>query len=567
MAYSVDNYNRSKTIFIEDGTIDNTLDVRLIGKSYAGYGEIQNENFVYLLENFAGINPPNRPINGQLWYDSQERKIKVYDAAIKEWKSLGSANSASSQPTGLSVGDLWWDENNNQLYVYNGKTYTLIGPLGTPGLGTTEMKTETLVDTLGTVQTVIIAFVNDVAVYVISAIEFTPNQESQEILGGPVSFPRIKKGITIANTDSNGITSSSASDILWGTASSSLGIVSNNSLKPLYTFEDFVLKEELSFEDTVKFSDKGYFLGDSDDLEVKIQTNTGFAGDGLTPIFNVRTSNTIKFQTSNGINTPLTLVDNNILPGTTETTNLGSTSLRFNNLFARFINGEFIGNGSQITNISASNIVGGSVPVDRLTGTYNIDITGNSATSTRSTESNTLFVSDVAAANRYRPALVSSPNNGTPNSIACRDLEGSINAVQFRGTATSALFADLAEKYLADQDYETGTVVVIGGAAEVTACKLGDRAFGAVSANPAFKMNDGLEGGTYIALKGRVPVKIFGPVNKGDRLIACDNGCAGVSSVILKNMPIRAGGFPDTFAIALETNLDPGVKLVEAVIL
>ena len=137
----------------------------------------------------------------------------------------------------------------------------------------------------------------------------------------------------------------------------------------------------------------------------------------------------------------------------------------------------------------------------------------------------------------------------------------------FQGTATSALYADLAEKYLADDIYETGTVVVIGGEAEVTACKLGDRAFGAVSANPAFMMNSGLEGGTYIALKGRVPVKVIGPVKKGDRLVAADDGCAIVANTALKNMPISARGFPDTFAIALESNNDLEVKLVESVIL
>jgi len=80
-------------------------------------------------------------------------------------------------------------------------------------------------------------------------------------------------------------------------------------------------------------------------------------------------------------------------------------------------------------------------------------------------------------------------------------------------------------------------------------------------------MNAGLEGGTYIALKGRVPVKVIGPVKKGDKLIASSDGCAAEAGSVLKNMPIRAGAFPDTFAIALETNNEPGVKLVEAIIL
>jgi hypothetical protein len=125
------------------------------------------------------------------------------------------------------------------------------------------------------------------------------------------------------------------------------------------------------------------------------------------------------------------------------------------------------------------------------------------------------------------------------------------------GKAVQAQYADLAEKYLADQEYPVGTVVAVGGDAEVTACSFGDLAIGVVSANPAYMMNSGLAGGTYIALKGRVPVSVTGAVRKGQRLIAANNGCA-VVGVAHSNT---------VFAVALETNADSGVKLVEAVIL
>jgi uncharacterized protein YjbI with pentapeptide repeats len=123
--------------------------------------------------------------------------------------------------------------------------------------------------------------------------------------------------------------------------------------------------------------------------------------------------------------------------------------------------------------------------------------------------------------------------------------------------ATSAQYADLAEKYLADQEYDVGTVLAVGGTLEVTACQIGDRAIGAVSENPAFKMNDGLENGTFVALKGRVPVKVIGTVRKGQRLVAHNDGCA-VAGVAHAN---------DVFAVALESSDDVGVKMVEALIL
>lgn len=190
-------------------------------------------------------------------------------------------------------------------------------------------------------------------------------------------------------------------------------------------------------------------------------------------------------------------------------------------------------------------------------------LAANAGTADLATNTNFLRVDGTT----YRSSTVDTPDNGTPNTIPCRDSSGNLNAVIFQGTATAALFADLAEKYLADQEYDVGTVVMVGGEAEVTACTLAARAFGAVSANPAFRMNDGLVGGTYIALKGRVPVKVTGIVKKGDRLVAAGEGCAGVSTTILKNLPIRAGSFPDTFAIALQNSDDPGIKLVECIIL
>lgn len=125
------------------------------------------------------------------------------------------------------------------------------------------------------------------------------------------------------------------------------------------------------------------------------------------------------------------------------------------------------------------------------------------------------------------------------------------------GTSTSARYADLAEKYLADAEYPVGTVMMIGGDAEVTASNWGSRAIGVVSANPAYIMNDDLEGGTAIALKGRVPVRIIGAIRKGDRIIASAGGLAS-AGVAHSN---------DVIGIALESNSDISEKLVECVIL
>jgi hypothetical protein len=125
------------------------------------------------------------------------------------------------------------------------------------------------------------------------------------------------------------------------------------------------------------------------------------------------------------------------------------------------------------------------------------------------------------------------------------------------GTATSARYADLAEKYTTDQEYEPGTVLAVAtaGDAESTATwQSGQRVLGVISTNPAFLMNDEAAG-QAIALRGRVPVKVVGPIRKGQPLI-CNQDGKGIY-----------GDTCNSFAIALETNEEHGVKLVECVIL
>jgi len=109
----------------------------------------------------------------------------------------------------------------------------------------------------------------------------------------------------------------------------------------------------------------------------------------------------------------------------------------------------------------------------------------------------------------------------TASKVVARDGSGDVYANTFQGTATSAQYADLAEKYAADSDIEPGTVVCFGGEAEVTACDKDSHhaVAGVVSTDPAYMMNSGADG-VYVALCGRVPCKVIGPVNKGDLMVS-----------------------------------------------
>lgn len=147
--------------------------------------------------------------------------------------------------------------------------------------------------------------------------------------------------------------------------------------------------------------------------------------------------------------------------------------------------------------------------------------------------------------------------NATGSTTALRDGGGNLTVNILYGTSTTARYADLAENYLADAEYPVGTVMMVGGDSEVTAALRVEyqSVIGVVSAHPAYLMNSDLVGGTPIALKGRVPVRVLGAVKKGQPL-----GISPKSGVAMVDYTAR-------FAVALETRLEDTEGLVEAVIL
>lgn len=166
--------------------------------------------------------------------------------------------------------------------------------------------------------------------------------------------------------------------------------------------------------------------------------------------------------------------------------------------------------------------------------------------------------------------------DGSESSVGVRDITNlQANGVGNIGTAsgyfnrvfatsTSALYADVAERFSADAVYEAGTVVMLGGAEEVTLCNeaYSDDVFGVVSTNPAFLMNGGAgEDDTHpaIAMTGRVPVKVTGLINKGDRLVSAGDGVAQSA------LPETVTAF-NVIGRALEDKTDSGVGTVEAIV-
>jgi len=142
----------------------------------------------------------------------------------------------------------------------------------------------------------------------------------------------------------------------------------------------------------------------------------------------------------------------------------------------------------------------------------------------------------------------------TASTIIARDGSGDFSAGIATLTATQARYADIAEQYLADQEYEPGTVVCIGGVYEITSCGPFNTPAGVISTDPALLMNSELNAGLPVALLGRVPVRVFGPVTKGQKVYADLHGRACRSSE------------GELIGIALEDNADEGEKLVECML-
>lgn len=158
MAYVINKYDRTVLVTLDDGTIDTSTGLALVGRNYVGYGEAQNENFVFLLENFANVAPPPTPLVGQLWYNTEARTVSAYNGT--NWSPVGNAQVSSIAPYPGTEGQLWYKVNTNQLFVYESDEWNLIGPSALDGFAETQWKAAALIDSVGDEKPVLLSIVN-----------------------------------------------------------------------------------------------------------------------------------------------------------------------------------------------------------------------------------------------------------------------------------------------------------------------------------------------------------------------------------------------------------------------
>lgn len=218
------------SVVVEDQTLNTETSVTFVGKNYAGYAPVIAENFLHLLENFSRNTAPGtqtgdgQPVEGQIWYDNSPgvTLLKVYDGT--SWKEVGSVKKigrsalSGGTPSALNStkGDLWVDTDNQQLYLYSGSAWLLVGPQFSAGTKTGP-QIETLVDTDNIEHSVLTLYAEDKRIVIVSNAVFTPKTTIP-------GFTTVNKGINLTSVDAQ---STSTPTKVWGTASQADALVVN----------------------------------------------------------------------------------------------------------------------------------------------------------------------------------------------------------------------------------------------------------------------------------------------------------------------------------------------------
>lgn len=444
MSYTINKTDGTLITTIEDGTIDNTTtDITLIGKNYSGYGEIINENFLKLLENYSFTQPPAAPISGQLWWNTLDQKMQVFNGTI--WRPMQAVNSASSPATQVQLGDLWWDTNHDQLKMFNGGDYVTIGPAGSKTTGVSGALVETIQDIYGAEHVIVRMYVQDATVAIISKdTDYTP---ATPIAG----FTTILPGVNLASA------TAVAGIQLTGTSSHATTLGTDRTAN--------FLRNDIN------------------------ATTTG--------IVSIRNNGGLVIGQNSDFSTTIAS---------------GNTAIR-NHIVNGDINFLVNKNGSTITAMTVDGGTGAMLP-------------------------------------------------GLPNALDIGSADASwanVYANNFNG-----INADLAERYASDSIYASGTVVKIGGSAEITAERreLSDSVFGVISSSPAYLMNSAAGNALThppVVMSGRAPVRVIGQVAKGQRLVSAGNGCARAAATS-ELTPFNVIGR------ALANKVTAGEELLEAVL-
>lgn len=503
MSYTITLTDGSVFGTIQDGTINTASSMTLVGKNYAGYGAFLDTNFMRLLENSANYTAPPAPIAGQLWWNKSPNAgvLSVNtNNTTTGWKTLSAlavSNTAPSTAIYNRTGDLWYDTTNQQVNIWNGTSWLLIGPQFTAGTGVTGAFANVITDTNTLTHKVVELVVNSTVVAIVSEDQaFIP----QSTIPG---FSSINPGIQLANSVV-GVGGSSVPSF-WGQGNVGVSVTGNITAN--------------------------VFLGNGSQLT---GLPAGYSNANVVTFMG--SGNSMVISTTGNVNTTARIsAAGNVLGGNLLT---GGFVSAVGNVAGNYI----VGNGAFLTGIVIPSSYG-NANVAAYLPTFN----GN-----------------IGVTNIINGSANATGNIGNSTGYFNTVFANTFTGATFTGIAVQAEYADVAERFAADAAYEAGTVVELGGSAEITKAmsELSDRVFGVTSTRAAYLMNSGSGSNSThppVAMTGRVPVQCIGTIRKGDRLVSAGNGVARAA---------RAGEATafNTIGRSLADKLDSGPGTVEAIV-
>ncbi len=613
---------------VEDGTINNTFSLKLVGKNVTNYGQVFAENSLRHLENFASpLAPtPNTTLVGQLWYDTNEKVLRIYKDSTAKWVRTTPVVQSTAPADGVSAGAMYFDTTDDKLKIHDGVSYkdstyagevtneySNFGNLNTPSAYGTKLRNIYLKDS------------GDVPRAVSALVYVNDGEASTTRPGGETVMAIFSDHSTFTAKDTAG--SSHGDTYNWYdqlAESDGIGIEINPgmNLRQEYANTSIALADRAyradgltgnivigasnvaitslvtSASDIIPDAGDTYDLGSSTNRWQNIYVNgilslgqTGGTAEVRATSANVTTRvgttvypitssnigdatvNTIRVTNYKGgagnINIGNVIASGAITSGSLAVSGGAAITGNIDGTIFKGTTAIFTGNGSfgSITNSGATTLNGsvilGDATADKITLNGQINshlipdttVQYNLGSSTRYW--NDLYVNTInAAGNMTFAGQLRLTSTSNPSSVSDtnaplyldggaviekklyvgENITSSANVIgnYFVGTATSAQYADLAEIYSSDADYEPGTVVKLGGSAEVTQTTTFNdpEVFGVVSTNPAYLMNAEAEG-VAVALTGRVPVKVEGRIKKGERLVSGSK--PGYAKALMKN--------------------------------
>ena len=607
MAYTINKTDGTVVATVQDGTLNTQTTIPLLGRNYAGYGEVVAENFVKLLENSAKSTAPTNPITGELWFDTSTSALKVYDGSYFQY--INSVRPQTTAPTqSLRTGVLWYDTTNIQLKLYNGSTWVVMGPTtildeddmasdsasAVPSQQSVKAYVDDVVIAQNTLpitddasNSISVDFVNGVHIRGDAGIVTRVDQDSTAGVAGAkrvnISLDTTIEVNTISSSDSTYVRINDSIETENVKANGTLTVTGTATIGSLS-----VSGNRISSTDSSVISLGGQQLSNiADPTQASDAATKSYVDAQVSSLsaVSITQGDTSVSVADSGSGTVTTTVDGDskIVSNATDTTfsqpvvfasDLGITvgedsDVTLTQSGANFTLKNTTEDGNILINVNdggvdttAITVNGGDYSVamaGNLTVTGNLTVSGTTTTvnSTTTTIADPLIVLNKGASvvSGYDAGIIidrgigdsSAQQNATmlwdesANEFAFAYTQddgttaGNVTISQYAdlhvseviGAATSAYYADLAERYEADVPMDIGDCVKIGGAKEITKTnqEYDTDVFGVIAENPAFKMNSDAgndDTHPYVTLTGRTVCKVQGPITKGDRICASD---------------------------------------------